>query len=349
MPGPTNHEWEPELGAELHKALKPLQEAQRLADQGRHVELLAYLGERPTGEIEHSPTLALLCGIAHARLGRLEPGKHWAMLALSQARLQGDRPLELRALNACGGIALLAGGIHEATHFFTRAQEQAMQDSDLATVGRCANNLGIIANMQGDYRSAVGAYTRAIAAYQQARHEHGVAESHHNLGISYRELGDLDPALQAADTAIHEADRIGDPNLKAQALAGRAEIRLARREAEIARREAERALATHRELQDTVLEAEDLRILAGALALLGQTGEAEAILRDVIARGTEHGRPLLAAIAQRDLAHLLARMGRSDEARVQATGARAGLDRLGAEQEAKKLRAFLADLDGPAA
>src|SRR2546426_7943778 len=92
------------------------------------------------------------------------------MVAQLRARLLRDRPLEVRALNVCGAIALEGGGINEATYFFTRAQEEAMRDNDMATVGRCANNLGIIANMQGDYVRAVGAYTRAMAAYRSEEH-----------------------------------------------------------------------------------------------------------------------------------------------------------------------------------
>src|SRR5438445_10176780 len=150
--------------------------------------------------------LALLSSIAHSRLGRLDLGQQWAMVALSRARVQGDRRLELRGLNVCGAIALERGGINEATHFFTRAQEEAMQDNDMATLGRCANNLGIIANMQGDYGRAVGAYTRAIAAYQAAGFHRGIAESRHNLGITYREQGRLDHALEAADAAVRDAE-----------------------------------------------------------------------------------------------------------------------------------------------
>jgi tetratricopeptide (TPR) repeat protein len=260
----------------------------------------------------------------------------------------GDRPLELRALNICGAIALERGGLHEATHFFARAQEQALDDSDLVTLGRCANNLGIIANLQGDYGRAVGAYTRAIAAYEQAHYGPGQAESHHNLGITYREMGSFEQALQAAGTAVREADRLGDRRLKAQALAGRAEIRLARKEPELARREAERALSMHRELKDPVLEAEDLRILGGALAALGETAEAEAMLRDVIARAVQHARPLLVAITQRDLAQLLARLDRSSLALELARNARATFDRLRADQELRKLDAFVAELEAAA-
>jgi tetratricopeptide (TPR) repeat protein len=344
----AGQDWEEEFAAELHRMLEPLHEAQGLADRGRYADLLAYLSERSTEELEQSPTLAVLCGIAHARLGRLEVGHQWAMVALSRARVLGDRPLELRALNVCGAIALERGGLHEATHFFARAQEQDLDDSDLVTLGRCANNLGIIANLQGDYGRAVGAYTRAIAAYEQAHYGPGQAESHHNLGITYREMGSLDQALQAAGTAVREADRLGDRRLKAQALAGRAEIRLARKEPELARREAERALSMHRELKDPVLEAEDLRILGGALAALGETAEAEAMLRDVIARAIQHARPLLVAITQRDLAQVHARLERSNLALELARNARATFDRLRADQELRKLDAFVAELEAAA-
>jgi len=79
----------------------------------------------------------------------------------------GDRKIEVRALNVYGAIALEQGGIEAARGFFMQAQAEAMRDGDLTTVGRSANNLGIVANMQGDHGRAIGAYTMAIAAYQK--------------------------------------------------------------------------------------------------------------------------------------------------------------------------------------
>ncbi len=337
----ASQEWDEDFAAELRRSLVPLHAAQELADTGRYAELFTYLNSRSHDELEQSPMLALLHGIAHSRLGRLEEGQKWAVIAMSRARLLGDRTLEVRGLNVCGAIALERGGINEATSFFTRAQDEAMQNNDMATVGRCANNLGIIANMQGDYGQAVGAYTRAIAAYQKARCERGIVESEHNLAITFREQGHLDDAMQAADAAVREAERLGDRRLKAQALAGRAEIQLVRGEPDLAIREAESALALHRELHDAVLETEDQRILAVALGIIGKVYVAEDMLREVIDRATEHGRPLLVATAQRDLAQLLARAGKVVAAREVAETARAGFDRLGARVELRKLGALL--------
>ena len=335
------HEWDDDFAAELRRALGPLHEAQALADAGRYAELVTYLSGQPQAELEQSPMLALLCGIGHSRLGRLDVGRQWARAALSRARAVGDRTLEVRALNVCGVIALEQGGINEATHFFAQAQEEAMRNDDIATVGRVANNLGAIAHLQGDYGGAVGAHVRAIAACQKAGYDRGVAESHHNLAIAYRERGQFDEAMEAADAAVQEAERLGDRQLKAQALAGRAEIRVARGEPELAIREAECALMAHRELNDAVREAEDLRILAVALGNAGKTDEAAAVLHEVIERATRHERPLLVATAQRDLAPLLARQGDGAAGRGVARAARATFERLGATAEIRKLDALL--------
>jgi len=339
--------WEEDFAAELRGSLAPLHAAQELADAGRYATLVTYLAERSRDELEQSPMLALLCGIGHSRLGQLDVGERWATVALARAQIVGDRRVEVRALNVCGAIALEQGGIDEATSFFTQAQEEAMQDNDMATVGRCANNLGIIANIQGDYGRAVGAYTRAMAAYQAARYDRGIVESQHNLGITYREQGQLDLALGAADAAVQQAERLGDRALKAQALAGRAEIRTARGEPELAIREAERAVAVHRELKAAVLETEAQRILAVALGTSGKTGDAADMLRSVVARAMEHGRPLLVASAQRDLAALLVRDGDFAAAAQMAETARATFRRLGAKVEIRKLDALLERYPSP--
>jgi len=333
--------WDEDFTAELQGSLAPLHAAQELADAGHYATLVTYLSERSQDEVEQSPMLALLCGIGHGRLGRLDVGRQWAQIALSRARVVGDRTLELRALNVCGALALEGGGISEATDFFTRAQDEAMQEDDMATLGRCANNLGIIANMEGDYGQAVGAFIRAIAAYQKVRYDRGVAESQHNLAIAYREQGSLDDAMQAADAAVRESERMRDLQLKAQALAGRAEIQIARGEPGLAIREAQRAVVMHRDLKDAVRETEDLRILAVALCMTGSTREGEGMLREVIARAAKHERPLLVAIAQRDLAQLLSRGGDLTAAKELAQTARAALEQLGAKVEIAKLDAAL--------
>src|SRR5712691_220663 len=291
--------WDEAFAAELRGTLAPIHVAQQFADAGRYAELLTYLEERSKDELEESSLLTLLLGIAHSRLGRLEVGQQWAMVAQLRARSLKDRMMEVRALNVCGAIALERGGIDEATYFFTRA----------------------------------------IASYEQAHFARGVAEARHNLGMVSCAQGRLDRALEIAQTAIQEAQALGDQQLTAQAVAGLAEIHVSRGEADLALTAIERAIATHRELKDPVREAEDLRIKAGAVALRanGNREAAETMLRDVIARATEHGRPLLLAMAERDLAHLLIEGGDAAAGKAAAQRARSSFQRLSARAEIDKL------------
>jgi tetratricopeptide (TPR) repeat protein len=321
----------------VHEALLMLTRVRELAESGQHAAVVEYLNDEPRGTLEQSPTLALVYGIAQARLGRHEDGARWVGAALERSRERGDRSIEARALNVAGAIALEAGRVDEAAEHFTRALDVAERNGDHATVGRCSNNLGVIANLRGDHGSAVGSYTMALAAFQRAGWRAGVAEVLHNLAIAYRDRGNLSTALETAERAVHEADVAGDLALAAQTRGGRAEIRLAMGDADVARVEVERSLALHRRVGNVVGEAEDLRVLAGALAARGQMDEVEQMFLDVVARAEAHERPLLAAQAERDLARALIRNGRAAEAREYARRARVRFKQLGAEAEVAKL------------
>jgi len=323
-------------------SLEMLSTVQKLAETGRHAAVLDRLGALPVQELEQSPTLALLFGIAQARLGKHKSGRQWVTTALHTARARGDGAIEARALNVSGVIALEEGWIDEAESCFARALAAAERQGDRATVGRCSNNVGIIANLRGQYGKAVGSYTMALAAFQQAGHRVGVAEALHNLAVSYQDQGDLAKALETEERALKEATAAGDLALVALVQGGRAQIRLAMGETELARREIERALAMHREVGNVVGEAEDLRVLAGVLEQSSQLEEAEAMLRDVTARATTLERPLLAAQARRDLSRLLHRQGREEEAQEAARRARDGFEKLGAVTEVERLEKFLA-------
>ncbi|PYP38889.1 MAG: hypothetical protein DMD48_08450, partial [Gemmatimonadetes bacterium] len=65
------------------------------------------------------------------------------------------------------------------------------------------------------------------------------------------------------------------------------------------------------------------------------------LLRDVIDRATQHGRPLLLAMAERDLAHLLIQRGDATAGKAAAQRARSSFQRLSARAEIDKLDALL--------
>lgn len=84
-------------------------------------------------------------------------------------------------------------------------------------------------------------------------------------------------------------------------------------------------------------EANDLRVRAAVLAQLGDVRDADLALRDVIERAERYARPLLTAQGERDLARLLQKLGRRDEASDFARRARARFKQLGAEAEMRNL------------
>src|SRR5258708_37303451 len=203
---------------------------------GHHAEIVEPLGPRES-EIADTPTLGLLYGIAHARLGRHDQGIQWIDRALARARHLGEHGVERHALNARGAIALVSGNLNEAADFCTQALMAASRDGDHATTGRASNNLGIISHLRGRHAEAISSWEIAAAAFHRAGLQPGVAECQHNLANAYREQTALDKALTMADQAISAAEAIHDETLFAMTLRGRADIRAARSEPDLARRD----------------------------------------------------------------------------------------------------------------
>src|SRR3989454_10210383 len=89
-----------------------IDKARALAAAGHHAAVVEFLGGRERAELSDSPTLALLYGIAQARLGRHEQALQWLELALVQARPLGEPPGERPAPDPPGGLAPRHGPPH---------------------------------------------------------------------------------------------------------------------------------------------------------------------------------------------------------------------------------------------
>src|SRR6266567_2136517 len=223
----------------LAEASPVVAKARALAAAGHHAAVVEFLGSREQSELEDS-TLALLYGIAQARLGRHEQGLQWIDRALGRARQLGEHGVERHALNARGAIALVSGNLTEAADFCTQALMAASRDGDHATTGRASNNLGIISHLRGRHAEAISSWEIAAAAFHRAGMQTGVADCQHNLANAYREQKAFDKALATADQAVAAAEATRDETLYAMTLRGRAEIRAVRSEPELARRDLDR-------------------------------------------------------------------------------------------------------------
>ena len=83
--------------------------------------------------------------------------------------------------------------------------------------------------------------------------------------------------------------------------------------------------------------------MAVAQSAAGQDRDAEAQLREVLSRAAVHGRPLLKACAERDLARVFVRGGKIAAAQGLARSARTTFARLGAQREVERLDAMLCE------
>src|SRR6266511_2858693 len=132
--------------------------ARALAAAGHHAAVVEFLRSHDQSELENTPTLALLHGIAQARLGRHEQGLQWIDLALAGARTRGEHGVERHAHNARGAIALSRGDLNVAADFCTQALMAASRDGDHATTGRASNNLGILSHLRGRHAEAISSW-----------------------------------------------------------------------------------------------------------------------------------------------------------------------------------------------
>src|SRR2546425_987803 len=83
----------------LAEASPVVAKARALAAAGHHAAVIEFLGACDQSELA-DPTLALLYGIAQARLGRHEQGVQWIDQALAAARQRREHGVERHALNA---------------------------------------------------------------------------------------------------------------------------------------------------------------------------------------------------------------------------------------------------------
>src|SRR5256885_2166282 len=133
----------------LLEASPVVAKARALAAAGQHAAVVEFLGSREQSELE-DPILALLYGIAQARLGRHEQGLQWIDQALAAARQRGEHGVERHALNARGAIALVRGNLTEAADFCTQALMAASRDGDHTTTRRELDRVRVIRGQMPD-------------------------------------------------------------------------------------------------------------------------------------------------------------------------------------------------------
>ena len=139
----------------MHTSSLVIDKARQLSAAGHHAEVVEYLGSRAGGELEQSPSLALLYGTAQARLGHHDEGKRWLDLALDQARERFQRAIEidtdeLDAHYQLGRIARAQNRLAEAISNF----EQVVQRDQFHAQNEIWREIGATYIAAGQYSDA---------------------------------------------------------------------------------------------------------------------------------------------------------------------------------------------------
>ncbi len=306
------------------QALRALLAAGRFQDA---LELHRGLAGGPDGRRED---VQLLAATAATRLGELDLGGSLAEQALQHYRRRGDRDGRMRALNLLGAIDFERGKMAEAEQRFAEALRLGRQLGDSLMLARACNNLASVAQLQGRTDEATELYRGALLAYQRLGDRRGMAETYHNLGLVYRQAGEWREAEDAVNDALRHADVVGERNLLALVLTGRAELSVERDDAALAQRELARAGRLAREASDAIGGADVVRV--EALAALQQQNWERALAQADAARSValSHGSAQLAAECAGIAARALRQLGRVEEANDRRSEAERGFRDLGA-------------------
>jgi tetratricopeptide (TPR) repeat protein len=296
-----------------------LEKAGRLTMLGKVAATEAALAEakRLSPEVEDPALRAriLLAEAAHAmNTARFSLGRKLNEEAAALAEAAGDARIEAHARNGEGLCRLNEGDLDGAERAFEATLEIARRIGDRGREGGTTNNLAILAGRRGHRREAEEGYRRALALVTEAGHARFQANIRGNLATFDVEAGRLS-AYMAEEREVlrlqrelgNRASELGSATSLADVLGicGRFE------EAEAFLEEAARIAREggNRDFE-SVVEAQ----WGAHLERKGDPGAAEGRFRAAHSMARESGSTGRARANLRDLAGVLAELGRRDEA-----------------------------------
>jgi tetratricopeptide (TPR) repeat protein len=263
--------------------------------------------------------------VVHCRRQQTDAARAMCARSEAVARESGHDDLVAEALNTAGGLDLIDERFEQARILFLQAAALA-EGPDL--LGRIEQNLATVASTQGDYAEALDRYRRSLAGFLGAANEQGCAVAYHNLGvisIDLRRWADADHYLRLCLQTVHLT---GDLHLRGQATMNHAEALAGLGRLREARVAAQTATSIFDELHAPRELADAYRVLGVVLRRLGELPAAQTRLRLAIEVASTSRCALSEAEATRELALVLAELGRTAEAGALMGQAAADLERL---------------------
>ena len=266
---------------------------------------------------------------------RFDEAEELARLSLTIAEANGLSQCAARALNVLGIILHARGDWEQASEYFPRALEMALDLGDDDLAGLACLNAGVIANSQGNPREARTLYLESIGSFVRSGNSVHAMMAYNNLGSASIDLREWLDAEVYYSRGIEIGERLSHSPLLARLYCNRAEPLI--RVGELAR-----ARATLRQAEEAAAEVGDRAGLVEVhrhrgwiAAVEGDLDAAERHLQDALGMADESTLAMVHGKSLQQLARLRQQQERPDEARALYVRAREIFLSLGAEQEAR--------------
>jgi tetratricopeptide (TPR) repeat protein len=235
--------------------------------------------------------------------------------------VRNDAALALRQRLALSWSEMYRGNLDHAAALLEHAQTLAKASRfDAAHRADVLYRRGCVALKRGSVADASSLLTRALELNASAPRPRTLLAAHAYEWRSrcHQQNRDWETAMRDAERALELATKAADEPSQAHALFQASCIAERCKDWLLARFYAEEALALYRKHGETLAAARILNNLGGIHFLLGDAGEAEAVLTDAVATAAAAGSDADLAQSVNTLAHVYLRTGRPAEARVRA-------------------------------
>jgi tetratricopeptide (TPR) repeat protein/transcriptional regulator with XRE-family HTH domain len=294
-------------------------------------------------------------GLAHAligigsvqlRLGDFEPATEHLQAALAMFGGADDGYGEARALTSLGIIEQRRGNFPTALEYHGRVLAWARRAGDLIGEARATTSLGVIEHEFDRLEPAAEHLGRAVALCEQVGDGEGEAYARVQLGDVERRLGRLDSAVRHQEHALTHYRRSGSLAGQAWSLVGLGDAKVSLGRPDEAGDHLEGALTLFRRIGERNGEIWVLNALGEAARGADRPGDALAHHLAALTVAADLGVADQQARAHAGLGHAHACLGDPLRARHHYEQALAGYAAL-SDPEIERVRAELADLDGP--
>lgn len=269
---------------------------------------------------------------------RFEEAEELAQLSLCIAERNGLQQAAARALNVLGLILQSRGAWEQASTYFPRALEMALDLGDDDLAGLACLNAGVIASSMGKPREARTLYLESIGSFVRSGNSVNAMIAYNNLGLTSVDLREWLDAEVYFGRGIEIGERLSHSPLLARLYCNRAEPLIRVGELARARATLHQAEAAAAAVGDRAVMAEVDRYLGWVSAAEDDVVQAEDHLQRALRTANDSSLALERGKALQQLARLREQQGRPAEARDLYVQAHEIFTSLGAEQYAGAMR-----------